>query len=104
MPVITWGSKDKWFYYQEDTRAMVLVYNFLAVLWLFQLAWGLKYFNAVKDQDGEWITTSQLTPQQVQEMQVQKVVPLNWFRRWGLLILLGGIAIALGVTVLPTLW
>jgi len=68
----------------DQTHMLVLTYRIFHVMWLFQVAWDLRYFIATATQTG-W-DTQPLTPYQAQSIQPEKLLPLNFWWRWGLLI------------------
>jgi|GEM_PF-7134898 len=91
--VISWGEKSKWGYLENDTRAFVLTYKFISVIWILQFAWKMRYSWAEKNEYGDW-KTYPLTQQQAEQANAADYVSLNWFRSKGLLIAIGLIVLS----------
>jgi len=81
-----WGPRRKT-YRLDQAHLLILDYQIFHIIWLFQVAWNLRYSMATATQYG-WVTRP-LTPEQCQSLQPEKYLTLNVWWKWGLAIMGG---------------
>lgn len=86
MFIYGYGPKSKT-YQLDEMHVLVLTYQVFHIFWLFQLAWSVHYLLSTNTPTG-WVSHP-LTAEQAQSIQPEKLLPLNIWWRWGLLITIG---------------
>ena len=69
----------------DQYHVLVLTYKIFHIMWLFQIAWGMKYLMQVATEQG-WKTYA-LSPQDADAMNAKDQLKLNPWWQWGLLAL-----------------
>lgn len=81
----------------SPTQALVLSYGYVHLFWLFQVAFGYRYALATATEHG-WATRP-MSPEEVAASGADREVTVGWWWRWGLLVLLGGLALSITTSV-----